>query len=87
MTPDQVSKTVVPLMGEKARMTVRRQGRHYTRDPETFTGNLMAIGTKLGNGPKASPLCLVLNATGSGQGVPIVAIRSVVKVEPIGDEK
>lgn len=87
MTPDQVSRTIVPLIGEQVRMTIRLRGRDYTREPEAFTGQLVAIGTKLGNGPKASPYCLVLNATDTGRGVPIVAIRSVVSVEPIGDEK
>lgn len=84
MTPREIAEHVKPLVGAHVRVTVRLATRYHTYEPEVFTGRLVAIGTKLGGTRRVSPLCLVIDARDTGQGVPIVAIRSVTRVEPIG---
>lgn len=73
---------IKPLVGSDVRVTVVFEIHGWKSDPETYEGRLIAIGRKQGpSRHNTMPYCLVIDATDSGGGVPIIAIRSVASVD------
>ncbi|MEV8639468.1 hypothetical protein AB0395_48295 [Streptosporangium sp. NPDC051023] len=77
-------RKIAGLVNTEVRVTAVFTIRGCPSEPKVYEGLLMAIGQKQGPRDRnTKPWCLVLNAIDHTGGVPIIAIRSVVSVEPL----
>ena len=73
------TKDARELVGKQVTITVAIHTQFWISKPESFTGRVIALGQKYGNGRSQRPWCLVV-ACGDGR-VPIIALRSIVDVQ------
>ncbi|GAA4979218.1 hypothetical protein HD597_000190 [Nonomuraea thailandensis] len=79
-----LTKLAGPLIGHAVRVTATFRHRYGDPQQQVYEGTLLAIGQKQGNSRRnAMPYCLVINATATEGGVPIIAFRSVTSIEPL----
>lgn len=71
------------LVGQQVVVTAAHEISGWVSEQKTFTGRLIAVGRKFGPSRNTRPYCLVLNCIDTGEGVPIIAVRTVVKIEPV----
>ncbi|MFD9948800.1 hypothetical protein ACFWYW_46885 [Nonomuraea sp. NPDC059023] len=87
MKDTEVARRATPLIGRTVRVTAEFGTGYGSPTCHTYTGVLLAIGRKQGSSIRNTmPHCLVIDATASGEGVPIIAFRSVASITSLETE-